>query len=112
MCPPAYLRVGRVPNHWHVCKATAHASGCVALWVCILGCVWRAVCTCVLGRRTPSTALGNVQELSPPCWAPREKQQPLSGPFLARRLPRVSVPSFQVLCDPGEGAKMRTSRPG
>lgn len=114
MCPLVYLRVGRVPNHWHVCKAMVHTSGCVALWLCTLGCVCGggAVCTHVLGRDTSSTVLGNIQELGPPCWAPSEKNQPLSGPFFARYLSHVSVPSFQVPSNPRAGGKMRTSRPG
>ena len=116
MCPLAYLRVGRVPNHWHVCKAMVHTSGCgcsaVALHPGMCVCVWGGVCTHVLGRDTSSTVLGSIQELGPPCWPPREKNQPLSRPFFARRLSHVSVPSFQVPSNPRAGGKMRTSRPG
>lgn len=108
MCPPACLRVGRAPNHWHVRKATAHASGCVMLWPCILGCVCvGAVCTRVLGQAHLALHSGASRSWALPAGLPGRSSSPPSGPFLARRPPRVSIPSFQVSSDPGEDQTSR-----
>lgn len=97
MCPPACLRVGRAPNHWHVRKATAHASGYVMLWPCILGCVCvGAVCTRVLGQAHLALHSGASRSWALPAGLPGRSSSPLwallgkaSSPRLYSLLPSL-----------------------
>lgn len=105
---PTCVRVGRRLTTGPKYAEPRHtASGYVMLWPCILGCVCvGAVCTRVHRAGTPSTALGSVQELGPPCWAPGRSSSPLWA-FLAGRPARVSIPSFQVSSQAGEDQTSR-----
>lgn len=98
MCPRV---LGRVPNHWPVCKGhSACLNTCTAVAV-PPGCMyaWGPACARVLGRGTSSAAGLTV------------RTSPSLGPFWAKPVSHVSVPSFQVLSSPRAEGKMRTSRP-